>query len=95
MSTTVEKRTISLSSEQAAYIDAKVRNGDYASASEVVRAGLRALHERDAAIEQWLRTEVASAYDAMKAHPDRAIPLDAAFARLRDRHVHKKARGKV
>jgi len=95
MPATIEKRTISLSSEQAAYIDAKVRNGDYASASEVVRAGLRALRERDAAIEQWLHTEVAGAYDAMKANPDRAVPLDAAFARLRDRHSHKRARGKV
>lgn len=38
-----EKRTISLPSEQASYIDALVSRGSYVSASEVVRAGLRAL----------------------------------------------------
>ena len=33
------KRTVSLPEEQSAFIDAKVATGDYASASEVVRAG--------------------------------------------------------
>ncbi|MBL8554624.1 MAG: type II toxin-antitoxin system ParD family antitoxin, partial [Phenylobacterium sp.] len=59
------KRTFSLAEEQAEYIDAKVASGDYASASEVVRDGLRALRERDAAVERWLREEVAPEYDAM------------------------------
>lgn len=95
MPATIEKRTISLSKEQAAYIDAKVEKGDYASVSEVVRAGLRALRERDAAIEQWLHTEVASAYDAMKANPDRAVPLDSAVAKLRDRHSARMKQGKA
>ncbi|WP_318285402.1 MULTISPECIES: ribbon-helix-helix domain-containing protein [Ochrobactrum] len=31
--------SISLPSEQAAFIESKVRNGDYASVGEVVRAG--------------------------------------------------------
>lgn len=81
-----EKRTISLPAEQASFIDSKVASGAYASASEVVRAGLRALQERDAAVERWLREEVAPAYDAMKANPARAIPLNRAFDRVRARH---------
>jgi antitoxin ParD1/3/4 len=68
-----EKRTVSLSAEQGAFIDAQVASGAYATASEVVRDGLRALQARDAAIERWLREEVAPAYDEMKAHPERAI----------------------
>ena len=68
-----EKRTVSLSAQQAAFIDAQVASGAYASASEVVREGLRALQARDAAIERWLREEVAPTYDEMKAHPERAI----------------------
>lgn len=68
------KRTVSLPEEQSAFIDAKVAAGDYASASEVVRAGLRALRERDDAVERWLREEVAPTFDAMVADPARAIP---------------------
>lgn len=84
-----EKRTISLPSDQAAFIDAKVSAGDYASASEVVRAGLRALKERDEAVERWLREDVAARYDAMKANPARAIPAETAFAQIRARHAAK------
>mgnify|MGYP006273624451 CR=1 FL=1 len=81
----VQKRTFSLAEEQAEYIDAKVATGEYASASEVVREGLRALKARDAAIEAWLRDVVAPTYDELKAHPERAIPIDEAFARIRAR----------
>jgi putative addiction module CopG family antidote len=38
----VEKRTVSLPPAQASYIDSVVETGAYASASEVVCAGLRA-----------------------------------------------------
>lgn len=85
----VERRTFSLPSEHAEYIDGKVNSGSYGSASEVVRAGLRALQEQDAAIEQWLKTEVAATYDAMKANPERGIPADEAFASLRSRLKNK------
>ena len=81
-----EKRTFSLPAEQAGYIDAQVASGAYASASEVVRAGLRALQERDAAEERWLREEVVPAYDAWKADPSRAIPAEEVFAELRALH---------
>lgn len=81
----IEKRTFSLPVEHADFIDEKVRAGSYASASEVVRAGLRALQERDAAMERWLNKEVAETYDAMKADPARGIPAEEVFAELRAR----------
>jgi antitoxin ParD1/3/4 len=84
-----EKRTISLPAEQATYIDSLVAKGDYASASEVVRAGLRALQERDAAVERWLRDQVAPAYDAMQADPGRAIPAETAFQAVRAHHARR------
>lgn len=83
----VEKRTVSLPEEHAAYLDRMVASGAYASASEVVRAGLRALQERDAAVERWLNTEVATAYDAMEADPSRARSIDDVFDAIRARHA--------
>ena len=50
--------------------------GEYATESEVIREGLRALLERDRAVEQWLRMEVAQAYDAIKANPASALSID-------------------
>ena len=82
-----EKRTVSLSAEQAAFIDAQVASGAYATASEVVRDGLRALQARDAAIERWLREEVVPAYDEMKAHPERAVSGEQWLEDVRKLHA--------
>jgi antitoxin ParD1/3/4 len=68
--------------EMAKMIKEKVASGQYASESEVVREGLRALAERDEAVERWLREEVAATYDRHKAAPHEAIPLDEAWKRL-------------
>jgi antitoxin ParD1/3/4 len=87
-----ERPTFSLPAEQGHYIDQQVNSGAYASASEVVRAGLRALAERDAAIERWLRGEVVAAYDSLQADPTRAIPADSVFAAMRARHTEREAR---
>lgn len=85
-----DKRTISLPTEHAAYIDQLIANGSYASASEVVRAGLRALQERDAAVERWLNEEVASTYDAMKTSPERGHSVDSVFTEIRQRALDRK-----
>ena len=84
---TVEKRTVSLPAEQAEFIDAQVASGAYASASEVVRAGLRALISQEAAVERWLREEVASTYDAMRQDPSRALSSKDVFDHIRARHA--------
>lgn len=81
-----EKRTFSLPTEQGGYIDALVASGTYASGSEVVRAGLRALQERDAVVEKWLRQEVVGVFDAMQTDPGRAVSADEVFATIRARH---------
>jgi antitoxin ParD1/3/4 len=87
---TIEKRTISLPPAQASYIDTLVETGTYASASEVVRAGLRALQERDAVVERWLRDEVIPVYDAMQADPGRGIPAEQLKAALHARHADRR-----
>lgn len=83
----VEKRTFSLPAEQAAFIDAQVKAGSFASASEVVRAGLRALQERDAAVERWLREDVAATYDRWKADPTGGLSPEDMAERMRRRHA--------
>ncbi|MBY5362292.1 type II toxin-antitoxin system ParD family antitoxin [Rhizobium leguminosarum] len=77
--------SITLPVEMAKRIKQRVSNGDYASESEVIREGLRALQERENAVEHWLRTEVAATYDAHKADPTKAKPLDEVWRRLEAR----------
>ncbi|RCW85516.1 type II toxin-antitoxin system ParD family antitoxin [Phyllobacterium bourgognense] len=84
-----EKRTFSLPSEQARYIDKLVRSGTYATSSEVIRAGLRALQERDAAVERWLREEVVPVTAKMQANPESAISIDDVFNGIRRLHAQQ------
>lgn len=88
-----EERTVSLPIEQASYIDALIASGAYATVSEVVRAGLLALQERDVT-EQWLRDEVAPVYDAMQADPSRGIPADEVTASLDALHAARLRTGR-
>ena len=82
----VQKRTFSLPAEQADYIDSLVSSGAYATSSEVIRAGLRALQEREVAMERWLREEVVPVAMAMRADPDRGIPAKQVFEKIRSLH---------
>jgi antitoxin ParD1/3/4 len=84
-----EQRTYSLPSEQADYIDRLVATGTYATGSDVIRAGLRALQEKDAAIDRWLREEVVPVAIAMQADPNRAIPAEQVFDEIRALHARR------
>ncbi len=84
-----EKRTFSLPAEQSRYIDELVKAGAYASGSEVVRAGLRALEERDAAVERWLREDVAAVYDGIRSGRSRTVPAEEVFRAVRARHADR------
>jgi antitoxin ParD1/3/4 len=75
--------SITLPHDMAAMVKAKVASGEYATESEVIRDGLRALQARDAAVEKWLRDEVAKSYDEYAADPSIGIPADEVMARLR------------
>ena len=83
------KRSFSLPAEQARYIDNLVASGSYATSSEVIRAGLRALQERDAAVERWLRDQVVPVAAAMQTDPGRAISADQVFGEIRDLHTRR------
>ena len=79
---TTQQLSITLPNEMAEAIKTKVRSGEYATESEVLREGLRALLNRDRAIESWLQNEVGVAYDAIKSDPSRAVTADQVRERL-------------
>jgi putative addiction module CopG family antidote len=68
-----QQMSITLPIEMAALVKAKVAAGEYATESEVIRDGLRALLARDRAMDEWLRDEVISTAAALVAEPDRAL----------------------
>lgn len=87
---TTQQLSITLPNEMAEAIKAKVKTGEYATESEVIRDGLRTLLARDRAVDNWLYDQVGQAYDALQADPSRAITLDAVRARLAAEHAKKK-----
>lgn len=87
---TTQQLSITLPIEMADVVKAKVRAGEYASESEVIRDGLRALLARDRAVEHWLLEQVAPAFDALKAEPSRAVTVNQVRARLAAEHAKAK-----
>ena len=49
-------RNINLTPQMDKFVDARIRSGKYANASEVLRAGLRALEQRESEDQARLRT---------------------------------------
>jgi antitoxin ParD1/3/4 len=75
----------------AAKAEARVKSGDYASLSEVVRAGLLALEREEAALDEILKAKVRRAL----AETEPPMPAEAAFAELDARiAAHKAQRGR-
>jgi len=87
---------VSLGNKWEKFVDKKVNSGDYQTASEVLRDGLRLLEERDllkrvsvssmAELEQKLMEGVAS------LDRGEGVEGDEAFMRLRQRTKERKAR---
>ena len=87
---TTRQLSITLPNEMADALRERVQSGEYASESEVIREGLRALWARDQAVEAWLHGEVAAAYDALVADPSSG----ASAAELRGRLAEKRAKAR-
>ena len=84
---TTQQLSITLPNEMANVVKAKVRAGEYATESEVIRDGLRTLLARDRVVESWLHQQVGPAFDALKTDPSRAVSADQVRARLAAEHV--------
>lgn len=89
---TTQQFSITLPDAMAVQVRAKVASGEYASESEVIRDGLRALQARDRAIETWLANEVLPALDAVRADPARARTAGDLRATLASAHEQATSR---
>jgi antitoxin ParD1/3/4 len=87
---TTQQFSITLPNEMANAVKAKVKTGEYATESEVIREGLRALMARDRAVESWLHNQVAPAYDALQANPACAVSSEHVRTRLVAEHSKRK-----
>jgi len=87
---TTQQMSITLPNTMAAEVKAKVRTGEYATESEVIREGLRALQARERAIENWLHNVVCPAYDAIKAGKMRLYTADEVLASIDAIHAKTK-----
>jgi putative addiction module CopG family antidote len=87
---TTRQLSITLPNSMADALKERVVSGAYASESEVVRDGLRALFAQEEAVERWLHTEVMSAYDELRVDPSQAVSsedLRAHLAQVHERRV--------
>lgn len=67
------------------WIRSKVGRGDFASETELITEGVESLRQDDEEFETWLTEVVAKRYDANKADPHRAIPIEQVVKNLAER----------
>jgi antitoxin ParD1/3/4 len=80
---TTQALSVTLPHEMARMLKEKVASGEYATESEVIREGLRALQAQEQAVERWLREEVARSVDEVASSPDGLVPVQDVLARIK------------
>ena len=89
---TSQQFSVSLPADRAEAVEKKVKSGAYASVSDVVRDGVRALLDRDIEVEQWLRDEVIPGHDEYLADPTKGVPAEEIFDRIKSRRAGRATR---
>jgi putative addiction module CopG family antidote len=85
--TATQQFNITLPLDIAEAVEEKIKSGAYSSASEVMRDGVRALLERDAALERWLREDVIAGHDEYMADPSKGVPAKDILDRIKARRA--------
>ena len=83
---TTQQFSITLPHDMAEAVESKIKSGAYASVSD----GVRALLERDAAVERWLREEVVPGHQEYLRDPSKGVPADAILGRIKARRASRK-----
>ncbi len=82
---TTQQFSITLPNEIAEVVEAKLKSGAYASVSEIMRDGVRALLDREAAVEKWLRKEVIAGHKEYLADPSKGVAAEVILERIKTR----------
>lgn len=72
---TTRDLNVSLPGELVELVQAKVAAGEYASESDVIGEGLRALEAREDETDDWIRGRIAPRYDRMTSDPGAALSI--------------------
>lgn len=88
---TTQALSVTLPHDMARMLKDKVASGEYASESEVIREGLRALQAQERAVERWLRDEVARSVDEVAASPGGVVPVEDVLARIKAKKLRSRS----
>jgi antitoxin ParD1/3/4 len=78
---TASPMTVTLPSGQKAFVEDRIRLGRFASASEVVREGLRALEREETHLDEWMREKIRAAREDSRP----SVPAEEVLGRLNAR----------
>ncbi len=79
--------SVTLPTDVAEAVESRIKSGAYSSVSEVLGAGVRALIESDATLENWLREEVVAGHQAYLADPSQGVRADLVLDRIKARRA--------
>jgi antitoxin ParD1/3/4 len=88
---TTQALSVTLPMEMAKMLKNKVASGEYASESEIIREGLRALQLQEQAIERWLQEEVAKSIDETSAAQEDVVPAENVLSRIKARRIKNRS----
>lgn len=81
---------VSLPDDLAEVVAGKIRSGAYSSATEVLHEGLRALVDRDVAIERWLRDEVLPGHQEYMRDPGTGVAAEDILKRIQQERLSRR-----
>lgn len=89
MEASLLKKTHSISSRNLRFIQSQIESGEYASASEVVRAGINALEQQKEAFDADFIEQTRRTVEKVRSGEMATVPAHEAFASVRDKLLRR------